>query len=121
MAGETLNSTVPSRIEDGHGVRMLELRGFAHDWGNLENSSRCLLCSLTGHRRKDCPRVKWKEENGEQKSEKKIAKVNDSKGQKVSGQGSKTAEGSSEGRDQAEKPAEAPKPKQGGEEGWCRI
>ena len=54
------------------------------DCGSLEKSSRCLLCSSTGHRKKDCPTVKPKEGNGGQKSEKKIAKVHDSKGQKGS-------------------------------------
>ena len=58
-----------------------------------------------------------KEGNGGQKSEKKIAKVHDSKGQKGSGKDPKTPEaGSSEGKDQpAEKPAEAPRPKKEGE------
>jgi len=61
--------------------------------------------------------VRPKEGNGGQKSEKKIAKVHDSKGQKGSGKDPKTPEaGSSEGKDQpAEKPAEAPRPKQEGE------
>ena len=61
--------------------------------------------------------MKPKEGNGGQKAEKMIAKVHDSKGQKGSGKDSKTQEaGSSEGNDQsAEKPAEAPEPRQEGE------
>ena len=99
------------------GCRRGEKCGFAHDWGTLERSSRCLLCSSTGHRKKDCPTVKPKEGNGGQKAEKKIAKVHDSKGQKGSGKDSRTQEGgSSEGTDPpTEKPVETPKPKQEGE------
>jgi hypothetical protein len=48
------------------GCRQGEKCGYAHDWGSLEKSSRCLLCSSTGHRKKDCPTVKPKEGNGEE-------------------------------------------------------
>ena len=58
---------------------------YAHSWGSLEKSSRCLLCSSTKHRKKDCPTVKPKEGNGgAQKGDRKVAKIQDKKGQKGS-------------------------------------
>ena len=108
------------------GCRRGEKCGYAHDWGSLEKSSRCLLCSSTGHRKKkDCPTVKPKEGNGGQKSEKKIAKVHDSKGQKGSGKDPKTPEAGSskerinQQRNQLKLQSRSRKVRLS--EGWCRI
>ena len=60
-----------------------EKRTYAHSWGSLEKSSRRLLFSSTKHRKKGCPTVKPKEGNGgAQKGNRKVAKIQDKKGQK---------------------------------------
>ena len=67
------------------GCRRGEKCTFAHAWGSLEKSSRCLLCSSTKHRKKDCPTVKPKDGNGgTQKGDRKIAKTQEKKGPKGS-------------------------------------
>ena len=67
------------------GCRRGEKCTFAHAWGSLEKSSRCLLCSSTKHRKKDCPTVKPKDGNGgAQRGDRKIAKTQEKKGPKGS-------------------------------------
>ena len=65
------------------GCRRGEKCGFAHAWGTLERSSRCLLCSSTGHRKRDCPTANPRQEHsGTQKGDRRVAKVLEKKGQK---------------------------------------
>ena len=67
------------------GCRRGEKCTFAHAWGSLEKSSRCLLCSSTKHRKKRCPTVKPKDGNGgAQRGDRKIAKTQEKKGPKGS-------------------------------------
>ena len=100
------------------GCRRGEKCGFAHAWGTLEKSSRCLLCSSTGHRRRDCPTAKPKDGNGgTQKGDRKVAKVLDKKGQKSpekeSQKGSsQPAKEAAEETPQPEKRSEGSQPKQ---------
>ncbi|CAL1167089.1 unnamed protein product [Cladocopium goreaui] len=102
------------------GCRRGEKCGFAHAWGTLEKSSRCLLCSSTGHRKRDCPTAKPKDGNGwTQKGDRKVAKVLNKKGEKStekeSQKESTVVKEAAEENPQPEKRSEGSQPKQEGD------
>ena len=102
------------------GCRRGEKCGFAHAWGTLEKSSRCLLCSSTGHRKRDCPTAKPKDGNGwTQKGDRKVAKVLNKKGEKStekeSQKESTAVKEAAEENPQPEKKSEGSQPKQEGD------
>ncbi|CAL1144277.1 unnamed protein product [Cladocopium goreaui] len=102
------------------GCRRGEKCGFAHAWGTLEKSSRCLFCSSTGHRKRDCPTAKPKDGNGwTQKGDRKVAKVLNKKGEKStekeSQKESTVVKEAAEENPQPEKRSEGSQPKQEGD------